>query len=154
MEKTNVMRLLEANCVEYTVYTYDPLVTDGLSVADLAGKEADTVFKTLVTIGSDKNYYVFMIPVSCSLDLKKAACAVGVKSVAMVALKELLPLTGYVHGGCSPVGMKKKFITVVNDTALIFDRICFSAGKRGMQVETDPEDLRRITTHTYFDVIT
>lgn len=153
MEKTNVMRLLEANCVEYSVYTYDPLVTDGLSVAKLVGKEADMVFKTLVTIGSDKNYYVFMIPVNCSLDLKKAACAVGVKSIAMIALKELLPLTGYVHGGCSPVGMKKKFVTVVNDTALIFDKICFSAGKRGIQIEADPEDLRKITSHTYFDVI-
>ena len=118
-------------------------MSDGLSVADLVGKEADMVFKTLVTVGSDKNYYVFMIPVNCSLDLKKAACAVGVKSIAKLALKEFLPLTGYDHGGCSPVGMKKKFVTVVNDTALIFDMICFSAGKRGIQIEADPEDLRK-----------
>ncbi len=152
MEKTNVMRLLEANCVEYSVYTYDPLVTDGEIVTNLVGKEADMVFKTLVTIGSDKNNYVFVIPVNCSLNLKKAAIAVGVKSISMITLKELLPLTGYVHGGCSPIGMKKKFTTVVNDTALLFDKICFSAGKRGMQIEVNPEDLRKITTHTYSDI--
>ena len=127
--------------------------TDGEKVALLVGKHVDMVFKTLVTVGSDNNHYVFMIPVNCTLDLKKAAKSVGVKSISMIALKELLPLTGYIHGGCSPIGMKKKFVTVVNDTALLFDRICFSAGKRGLQIEANPEDLKKITNHIYFDII-
>jgi len=144
MEKTNAIRLLEAEKIGYSVYSYDSLETDGEKVALLVGKHVDMVFKTLVTVGSDNNHYVFMIPVNCTLDLKKAAKSVGVKSISMIALKELLPLTGYIHGGCSPIGMKKKFVTVVNDTALLFDRICFSAGKRGLQIEANPEDLKKI----------
>src|SRR5665647_2092632 len=117
MEKTNVMRLLEANKTEYTRYEYDAELTDGEQVAVAVGKDPDTVFKTLVTIGSNKQYYVFVIPVNCTLSLKKAAKAVDVKSIEMIKQKELLPLTGYLHGGCSPLGMKKAFETVLNDTA-------------------------------------
>ncbi|MDD3970824.1 MAG: Cys-tRNA(Pro) deacylase [Clostridia bacterium] len=153
MEKTNVLRILEANSISYEIFEYDDMETDGETVASLVGQSSDMVFKTLVTIGADKSHYVFMIPVNCSLDLKKAAKAVKVKSISMIALKELFPLTGYVHGGCSPVGMKKKFVTVVNDTALLFDKICFSAGRKGMQIKIKLDDLKTILEYEYHDVV-
>ena len=125
MEKTNVMRLLDAASISYKIHCYDKNVTDGVSVAHLCEENEDQVFKTLVTIGNDKNHYVFCIPVNSTLDLKKGAKVVGVKNIEMIPQKELLPLTGYVHGGCSPIGMKKPFKTVINDTALLFDYICY-----------------------------
>lgn len=143
-EKTNVMRTLEQKKISYTAHTYphgegDPI--DGVSVARTVGLDERSVFKTLVCKGASGGYYVFDIPVAENLDLKKAAKAVGEKSVAMLPQKELLPLTGYVHGGCSPVGMKKLFPTVFHQTALDFESIAVSAGKIGFQVACDPTAL-------------
>ncbi|MCQ2363878.1 MAG: Cys-tRNA(Pro) deacylase [Acidaminococcaceae bacterium] len=141
-EKTNVMRVLEQKNIPYTPHLYPsdgPI--DGVSVAGFLEQDVEQVFKTLVTRGASGAYYVFDIPVAENLDLKKAAKAVGEKSVAMIAQKELLPLTGYIHGGCSPVGMKKQFPTVFHETVILFDTICVSAGKVGAQVEVDPNDL-------------
>ena len=141
-EKTNVMRVLEQKRVAYTPHTYptDGSI-DGASVAGYLGQDPECVFKTLVARGASGGYYVFDIPVEDTLDLKKAAKAVGEKSIAMIHQKELLPLTGYIHGGCSPVGMKKQFPTVFHETAEILDTICVSAGKIGYQVEVNPADL-------------
>ena len=141
-EKTNVMRVLEQKGVAYTPHTYptDGSI-DGASVAAYLGQDPEHVFKTLVARGASGGYYVFDIPVEDTLDLKKAAKAVGEKSIAMIHQKELLPLTGYIHGGCSPVGMKKQFPTVFHETAEILDTICVSAGKIGYQVEVAPADL-------------
>ena len=141
-EKTNVMRVLEQKGVAYTPHTYptDGSI-DGASVAGYLGQDPEHVFKTLVARGASGGYYVFDIPVEDTLDLKKAAKAVGEKSIAMIHQKELLPLTGYIHGGCSPVGMRKQFPTVFHETAEILDSICVSAGKIGYQVEVAPADL-------------
>ena len=141
-EKTNVMRVLEQKSVPYTAHTYDPDAgLDGVSVARQLGRDPETVFKTLVARGASGGLYVFDIPVEASLDLKKAAKAVGEKSIAMIHQKELLPLTGYVHGGCSPVGMKKQYPTVFDETAELIDTIVVSAGKIGFQVELEPAAL-------------
>ena len=141
-EKTNVMRTLDQKKIPYTAFSYDPNgPIDGVSVAAETGLDAASVFKTLVTKGASGAYYVFDIPVAENLDLKKGAKAVGEKSIAMLPQKELLPLTGYVHGGCSPVGMKKQFPTVFHETVELFDTICVSAGKIGAQVEVAPADL-------------
>jgi len=141
-EKTNVMRLLDAAQIAYTPHFYDPEdPIDGVSVAQTLGQDIEQVFKTLVTRGASGGYYVFDIPVAENLDLKKAARAVGEKSIAMIAQKELLPLTGYIHGGCSPVGMKKQFPTVFHETVILFETICVSAGKIGAQVEVNPSAL-------------
>ena len=141
-EKTNVMRVLEQHNIPYTAHFYPadgPI--DGVSVAAVLGQDPEQVFKTLVTKAASGNYYVFDIPVAENLDLKKAAKAVGEKSIAMIPQKDLLPLTGYIPGGCSPVGMKKQFPTVFHETVVLFDTICVSAGKIGAQVELSPEDL-------------
>lgn len=141
-EKTNVMRVLEQKNIPYTAHTYSTDgAIDGVSVAKMLGQSVEQVFKTLVTRGVSGAYYVFDIPAAENLDLKKAAKAVGEKSVAMLPQKELLPLTGYVHGGCSPVGMKKQFPTVFHETVILFDTICVSAGKIGYQVELAPDAL-------------
>ena len=141
-EKTNVMRVLEQKNIPYTAHTYDPEAgLDGVSVARQLGQDPACVFKTLVARGASGGLYVFDIPVAESLDLKKAARAVGEKAVAMIHQKELLPLTGYVHGGCSPVGMKKQYPTVFDETAEIIDAIMVSAGKIGFQVELEPAAL-------------
>ena len=142
-QKTNVMRLLEQKKIKYTPHEYphgDDAV-DGATVAAICGLDPSQVFKTLVARGASKSIYVFDVPVTGELDLKKAAKAVGEKSVAMLPQKELLPLTGYVHGGCSPVGMKKQFPTVFHETVELFDTICVSGGKIGAQVEVAPADL-------------
>ena len=142
-EKTNVMRILDQRGIPYTPHTYDHEngAVDGVTVARSLGQDPEAVFKTLVARGSSGGLYVFDIPVGDSLDLKKAARAVGEKSIAMLHQKELLPLTGYVHGGCSPVGMKKQYPTVFHETAEILDTIIVSAGKIGFQVELSPADL-------------
>lgn len=141
-EKTNVMRALEQKKIPYTAHAYPADGTiDGVSVAAYLGQDPEQVFKTLVTKAASGAYYVFDIPVAENLDLKKAAKAVGEKSIAMIPQKELLPLTGYIHGGCSPVGMKKQFPTVFHETAVLFDTICVSAGKVGFQVEVSPAEL-------------
>lgn len=142
--KTNVMRILDQKKAEYKSHSYtDTDAISGLEVAEALGENPDRVFKTLVTQGASKSYYVFMVPVKEELDLKKAAKAVGEKSIAMIKAKELLPLTGYVHGGCSPIGMKKQFKTVIHQTAQNFDTFYFSAGKIGYQVETSLTELSK-----------
>ncbi len=153
-EKTNVMRTLEQKKIPYTAYTYptEGGAMDGVSVAAYLGVDPEEVFKTLVAKGASGQYYVFDIPVAESLDLKKGAKAVGEKSIAMLPQKELLPLTGYVHGGCSPVGMKKPFPTVFHETAEILDRIMVSAGKIGFQIQCRPEDLLALVGATTADV--
>jgi len=155
-EKTNVMRTLEQKKIAYTAHAYphgEGEAPDGISVAQSLGQDPARVFKTLVTRGASGGYYVFDIPVAETLDLKKAAKAVGEKSIAMILSRELLPLTGYIHGGCSPVGMKKQFPTVFHETALLFDTVMVSAGKIGYQVEVDPEDLIALVRAKIADVI-
>ena len=144
MEKTNVMRVLDQKKIPYIPHEYDPGTTDGKSVAALTGQDPATVFKTLVTVGASKRNYVFVIPVHLELDLKKAAKAVGEKSIAMIKQAELLPLTGYVHGGCSPVGMKKQFRTVIHQSAAQLPQMLVSAGRIGAQVELAPTDLAKL----------
>lgn len=139
--KTNAMRLFDAAKTDYSIHTYDTEdgLIDGHSVAEKCGQDPDRVFKTLVTKGHSGEHYVFVIPVNAALDLKKAAKAVKEKSIEMIRQKELLSLTGYVHGGCSPFGMKKLFFTVFEETAQLFDTIMVSGGKIGCQIEADPE---------------
>lgn len=146
-KKTNAMRMLDSEGITYTVHAYDVSdgQLDGVTVARKCGQDPEQVFKTLVTQGDDHEHYVFVIPVAEKLDLKACARAVGVKSVEMIPQKTLLPLTGYIHGGCSPVGMKKPFVTVFDETVVLFDTIMVSAGKVGLQMEVNPEDLLRIT---------
>ncbi|MBR3641524.1 MAG: Cys-tRNA(Pro) deacylase [Oscillibacter sp.] len=154
-EKTNVMRVLDQRKIPYEAHFYptDGAI-DGLSVAHAVGKDPARVFKTLVTRGASGAYYVFDVPVAESLDLKKAARAAGEKSVAMIAQKDLLPLTGYVHGGCSPVGMKKQFPTVFHESALAFETICVSAGRIGAQAELAPADLIALLGAKTADLVT
>ncbi len=143
-EKTNVMRTLERLKIPYREHYYgDTGAVSGVDVAAALGEDPAQTFKTLITVGRSKTHYVFMIPVAQELDLKKAAAAVGEKALEMLKSKELLPLTGYVHGGCSPIGMKKQFRTVIHRTAGEFDTIMFSAGKIGCQVECTLDGLRR-----------
>ena len=142
-EKTNVMRVLDTLGIEYGAYEYDNTTTDGALVAAALGKDPSCVFKTLVTVGHDRKNYVFVVPVTGSLDLKAAAASVGVKNVEMIPQKQLFPLTGYVHGGCSPIGMKKKFVAVIDESAKEKEKIIYSAGKVGRQVETSPSDLAK-----------
>ena len=153
-EKTNVMRLLDQKKIEYKHYTYaDTDAVSGLDVAAVLGQNPDQVFKTLVTVGASKANYVFVVPVAGELNLKKAAKAVGEKSIEMIKSKELLPLTGYIHGGCSPIGMKKFFTTTIDASAENFDTIIFSAGKIGYQVEVSLEDLSRIIRFQLADIV-
>lgn len=152
MEKTNVMRILERAEIPYTPHAYDPSVTDGAQVAQMLGQDPGRVFKTLVTVADTRAHYVFVVPVCAKLDLKKAARAAGVKSVEMIAQKELLPLTGYVHGGCSPIGMKKAFAAYFDRTAADLETMICSAGKRGAQIELAPDDLVALTRGAYADL--
>lgn len=148
-EKTNVMRVLDQKKVEYAIHDYtDTGMIAGDDVAKVLGEDPNSVFKTLVTIGKSKTNYVFLVPVSKELDLKKAAAAVGEKNIEMIKAKELLPLTGYVHGGCSPIGMKKFFKTVIDESFLNFERVCFSGGKVGMQVEMKGTDLEKVIRYS------
>lgn len=152
-EKTNVMRILDRAHAEYQSYDYSfTAALSGEEVAAALGKDPARTFKTLVTQGASKAYYVFMVPVCAELELKKAARAAGEKSIAMIKAKELLPLTGYVHGGCSPVGMKKQFRTFIHATAQEFDTILFSAGKIGYQVEMPLSELQKIVPVTPADI--
>ena len=142
-EKTNAMRQLERKKLSYSVHSYEGGALSGTQVASALGQAAERVFKTLVTVGKTGQHYVFMVPVARELHLKKAAAAVGEKSVAMIAQKELLPLTGYVHGGCSPIGMKKQFPTVIDASVPEDGTIFFSGGKIGLQIETTLQALRQ-----------
>ena len=141
-EKTNVMRVLDSKKISYTSHEYEPDPTlTGVQIAAILGEPSENVFKTLVTLGRSGAHYVFVIPVHAELDLKKAAKASGEKSIEMIRQKELLPLTGYVHGGCSPIGMKKPFPTFIHASAETLEKIYVSAGKVGFQIELSPSDL-------------
>ena len=153
-QKTNEMRLLEQAGVPYLQHCYaDTDAVSGMEVASVLGQDPDRVFKTLVTVGKSGEHYVFAVPVSGELNLKKAAGAVGEKSVEMIKSKELLPLTGYVHGGCSPIGMKKTFVTVFHESAEKYHTIFFSAGRIGYQVEVSLSDLKKIILFSLADII-
>ena len=153
-EKTNVMRVLEAKKIAYTSHSYEPDAgLSGEEIAGLLGEDPERVFKTLVTKGKSGQHYVFVIPVGAELDLKKAAKASGEKAIAMIPQKELLPLTGYVHGGCSPIGMKKAFPTFLHASAKEYETMCVSAGKVGMQIELKPEDLAETVRCAFADLI-
>lgn len=153
MEKTNVMRILDGQKIPYQAYSYPaPVALSGVEVAQLLHQDPSQVFKTLVTVAASRKYYVFVIPVAEELSLKKAALAVHEKSIEMLKSKELLPLTGYIHGGCSPIGMKKLFHTVVDETVMLLDTMMFSAGKIGFQVEMSPEDLKKIIPYDIADL--
>lgn len=151
--KTNVMRLLDGAKIPYHDHCYvDSGVVSGTDVARVLNQPVDRVFKTLVTEGASKEHYVFVVPVEKELDLKKAAKAVGEKSIAMIKSKELLPLTGYIHGGCSPIGMKKFFRTTVDVSARAQETIFVSAGKIGYQVELAPADLEKMIRLSYAEI--
>ncbi len=145
--KTNAMRILDKAGITYNTYSYDSVdgLIDGISVAKKISRPVDQVYKTLVTQGSSREYYVFVIPVTDELDLKAAARAVNEKSIEMIKVSDINKITGYIRGGCSPVGMKKEYKTVVNDSCLIQEKMIFSAGKIGYQIEMAPDDLLNIT---------
>lgn len=152
-DKTNVMRVLDQKKIPYESYTYDSeKAISGMEVATVLGQNPNQVFKTLVTVGASKKNYVFVVPVCGELNLKKAAKAVEEKSIEMIKSKELLPLTGYIHGGCSPIGMKKLFRTVFHKTALEYDTIIFSGGKIGYQVEISLENLKKVIPFEINDI--
>ena len=153
MDKTNVMRLLDAAGIDYVENTYDSELTDGAKIAGILGEDPETVFKSLVTVSDKKEYFVFCVPVSATLNLKKAAKAVGAKSIAMIPQKELLPLTGYVHGGCSPIGLKKPFPVTIDETAQLFDRIYVSGGRKGYQVGLSPITLAEYCHAKFVDIL-
>ena len=145
MEKTNVMRILDQKKIEHKEYSYPcKEAISGMEIANVLGQNPSQVFKTLVTVSGDKKNYVFVVPANRELNLKLAAKAVGEKKIEMLKSKELLPLTGYVHGGCSPIGMKKFFTTVIDESAKNFETIIFSAGKIGCQVELSLGDLKKV----------
>lgn len=154
MQATNVMRILDQKKIKYVPHCYEETgETNGERVAEILGQNPDQVFKTLVTVSKSGKNYVFVIPVNRELDLKKAAKAVGEKSIDMLKAKDLLPLTGYVHGGCSPIGMKKFFPTTLHVTAKEWEQIYFSAGKVGYQVQVAPGDLERVIRLGYADLV-
>ena len=152
-DKTNVMRILDQKKIEYKEHTYlNTGAIGGQEVAEALGEDANRVFKTLVTVGKTGNHYVFLVPVNKELNLKKAAKAVNEKKIEMIKSKELLPLTGYIHGGCSPIGMKKFFKTTIHSTAENYDTIMFSAGKIGYQVETSLNSLKKVIRFDLEDI--
>ncbi len=154
IDKTNAMRILDQKKIKYEIHTYDCAeAISGMEVATILNQDANKVFKTLVTVSNSNNNYVFVVPVNCELDLKKAAKSVNEKSISMVKSKELLPLTGYIHGGCSPIGMKKQFKTVFHNTAINYDTIIFSGGKIGYQIEMNINDLNKIFKYEINDII-
>lgn len=155
MSKTNAVRILETGKISHSTHSYEVDENDlsGISVAEKIGADPDTVFKTLVASGDKVKVNVFCIPVTAELNLKKAAAASGNKKVEMLKLKDLLPVTGYIRGGCSPVGMKKNYPTYIDETAQIFENIYVSAGVRGTQVRISPLDLKTVTEAVFSDLI-
>lgn len=152
-EKTNVMRILDQKKVKYNSYNYLKTgAISGMEVAKALDKNPNLTFKTLVTVSKTSNHYVFLVPVNKELDLKKAAKAVNEKNIEMVKSKELLALTGYIHGGCSPIGMKKSFKTVIDSSAKDYDRLIFSGGKIGYQVETTLDELKKVINFDLKDI--
>lgn len=152
-DKTNVMRLLEQAEIDYTPHEYDAeKAVSAVDVASFLSQDVEQVFKTLVTIGKSGEHYVFVIPGEKELDLKKAATVADEKYIEMIPQKDLLPLTGYIHGGCSPIGMKKQFTTFMDETAQLFDTIFVSGGKRGLQVEVNPLSLSDFIKAVFVDL--
>lgn len=154
-KKTNVMRILEKEKIDYNSYEYninDDLI-DAVSVANKVGQDVNKVFKTLVTVGNSKNYFVFVVPGAEELDLKKAAKSVSEKNVEMIKVADINKVTGYIRGGCSPVGMKKPYKTVIHQSALDFDNIIVSGGKKGTQIELSPNDLATLVNADFCDII-
>lgn len=152
-EKTNVMRILDQNKIEYETHCYtDTDAVSGMEVANVLKQDPNQVFKTLVTIGASKTYYVYLVPVNRELDLKKCAKIVNEKSIEMIKSKDLLSLTGYIHGGCSPIGMKKMFKTIIDISASNFNTIIFSGGKIGYQVELSLSELNKVITFELGDI--
>mgnify|MGYP002517819933 CR=1 FL=1 len=153
MSEKYINTILEQNKIAYESHTYDATqAISGMEVAMVLNENPEQVFKTLVTVGASKQNYVFVVPVCSELNLKKAAKAVGEKNIEMIKSKELLPLTGYIHGGCSPIGMKKLFTTVIDETAVLYDTIIFSGGKIGVQVELKTEDFKKIINIKFADI--
>ena len=151
--KTNALREIEAAGIPHRFITFEcEEALSGVDVATRLGEDPDRVFKTLVTQAKSGQHYVFMVPVACELDLKKAASAVGEKAIAMIKARDLLPLTGYVHGGCSPIGMKTAFPTTIDETAQLYDTIMFSGGRIGCQVEMSPYDLEKLVGLQFADI--
>lgn len=152
--KTNVMRILEREKIPYTHYTYEcEEFIDALQIADMLSLPYEKVYKTLVTVGVSKNYYVFVIPIAEELDLKKAAKSVGEKSVSMIPVKDINAVTGYIRGGCTAVGMKKQYVTRIDESAKKLKAMIVSGGRIGSQIELAPEDLRRAADAEFADII-
>ena len=153
-EKTNAIRILEQRKIKFNIYNYSNTgAISGAQVAEVLKEDPKAVFKTLVTIGKSGNHYVFLVPVLLELDLKKCAAVVDEKNIEMVKSKELLQLTGYIHGGCSPIGMKKFFKTVIDKSAVNCDKIIFSGGKIGYQIETNLEELKKVIYFELNDIV-
>jgi Cys-tRNA(Pro)/Cys-tRNA(Cys) deacylase len=151
--KTNAMRILEREKIPFTHYTYEcEEFVDGIQVADMLGLPHEKVYKTLVTVGNSKNYYVFVLPIEAELDLKKAAKSVGEKSLAMIHVKEINAVTGYVRGGCTAVGMKKQYVTRIDESAKDLEQVIVSGGRIGSQIELKPEDLCRAAGAEFADI--
>jgi len=153
--KTNAMRILDSNKIEYTTHSYENKdgKIDGIAVAHKINKDVDSVFKTLVTQGHSKEFYVFIIPVAQELDMKKASKVANEKNVELIHVKDINKITGYIRGGCSPLGMKKVFNTFIQEDALLFDTIVFSGGKIGSQIELNPNDLKKVIECSFADII-
>jgi len=153
--KTNAMRILDSNKIDYKTHSYENKDNkiDGVAVAHKIGKDVDSVFKTLVTQGNSKEFYVFVIPVAKELDMKKASKIAGEKNIDMIHVKDINSITGYIRGGCSPLGMKKVFKTFIQEEALLFDGIVFSGGKIGAQIEMNPNDLEKVIQCSFEDII-
>lgn len=150
--KTNAMRILDKNKVSYEVVSYDcEEFVDGIHIADLLGQPYEISFKTLVAVGKSENYYVFVLPVDKEVDFKKAAKCAGEKSVELIAVKDINGVTGYIRGGCTPVGMKKLFPTFIQQSAQNFDTIIISGGQLGVQIHLNPQDLLRVVNGVYAD---
>ena len=154
LEKTNAIRALDKAKLTYTIHTYenDGTAVDGVTVAQKTGLPVEKVYKTLVTVGHSREHYVFVIPVAAELDLKAAARSVGEKSVEMIHVADINKLTGYIRGGCSPIGMKKQYPTVIDETCQLFDTIIFSGGRIGTQVEMNPEELKALIGASFADI--
>lgn len=153
--KTNAMRLLDTNKISYTIHSYENKdgKIDGIAVAHKIDKDVNQVFKTLVTQGHSKEFYVFVIPVAEELDMKKASKITGEKNIEMIHVKDINKITGYIRGGCSPLGMKKVFKTFIQEEALLFETIVFSGGKIGAQIEMNPNDLEKVINCSFVDII-
>ena len=152
--KTNAMRLLESMKIPFTHYTYEcDEFVDGIQVADMLGLPHEKVYKTLVTVGNSKNYFVFVIPIAEELDLKKAAKSVGEKNVEMIHVKDINAITGYIRGGCTAIGMKKQFVTRVDESAILLETMIVSGGRIGSQIELAPDDLCRASGAEYSELV-